>query len=455
MRFAKRPGLGSPSRRRRMAEEREGVAAEAAHSIKALGALATVPGAIAIGLLVLSFGVIWLDELFAREIADFADGFFVVPYETAKSILTTLAAGSLTTLGLVYSLILVVFTTAAGNIGPRLLQRFTDDRLNQTTAGIFGGTFLFALAALYATSPERVPILSLAVALLISILAVLQLLLFVQSAARSVTVDEEVAAISTGLEVEMRKLADIRLQTRNRDTAELPEFPSHEDASVDAPLSGYLTETDTDALAEWARTHGVVLEMLRAPGEFTLRGQPLVRASRVLSTNQRRLLRVLVKDAVPIRTSRTPEADVAFSVHLLVEIALRALSPGVNDTYTAIACIDRLSAALAVAVREGLPGEVRLLDGEPRLVVPGTTLAGLVKLAFGPLRRAAQGNVLMLAAIFDALARLHDVAEPGSRAARLIREHARLALGAATRSDLQNDDLAFLRQRHAGLYRSD
>ena len=427
--------------------------AEALHSVKALGALATVPGAIALAMLGLAALVIHLDASLASTIASWWDGFFVVPYDTAKSIFTTLAAGALTTLGLVYSIILVVFTTAAGNIGPRLLQRFVDDRLNQATAGIFGGTFLFAMAGLYATTPDRVPVLSLAVALAFSVLAVLQLLLFVQSAARSVTVDEEVASISTGLEIEMAKLADLVPDTRARKETDLPDFPDDEEASVGAHLSGYLTAMDVDALLDWAATHDVVLKLTRAPGEFTLRGQPLVRSSEVLSVNQQRLLRKLVEDAVPIRVSRTPEADVAFSIHLLVEIALRALSPGVNDTYTAIACVDRLSAALAVAVREGMPGEVRLKDDVPRLVLPGSTLSSLMKLAFGPLRRAARGNVLMLAAILDALARLHDVAEPGGDAARLLRDHARLTLGAATKSDLQDDDLVFLRKRHAGLYR--
>ena len=452
MKFARRKGAAR-SRERRIAREDSSTRAEAVHSIKALGALATVPGAISVALLLLALLVIELDETFAQAIGEFFGGFFVVPYDTAKSILTTLAAGSLTTLGLVYSLMLVVFTTAAGNIGPRLLQRFNGDRINQVTAGIFGGTFLFAMATLYVTTPERVPFLSLAVALGVSVLAVLQLLLFVQSAARSVTVDEEVAAISTQLEIEMLRLSGERDRAQALREADLPDFPDDDAARIEAEKSGYLTQIDTKALMEWAKVHGCVLELFHGPGNFVLRGQDLLRADRALSTNERRLLRAVLRKAAPMRPSRTPEADVAFSVHLLIEIALRALSPGVNDTYTAIACVDRLSAALAVAVREGLPGDVRLLDGEPRLVVPGSTLAGLFNLAFGPLRRAARGNVLMLAATLDALSRLHSVAEEGGPVSRMLRDHARLTLGSALRSDLQPDDVQFLRHRHAKLYR--
>lgn len=443
------------SRERRIARERNGMRAGTVQSIKALGSLATVPGAISVGLLLLSLLVLEIDSIFAESISGFYGGFFAVPFETASAILTTLASGAITTLGLVYSIVLVVFTTAAGNIGPRLLQRFNKDRLNQTTAGIFGGAFLFAMATLYATTPDRVPLLSLAVALMVSVLAVLQLLLFVQSAARSVTVDEEVAAISAGLEAEMLRLADGADETRASDAVDLPPFPDDEDAQVEAEQSGYISNIDTQALKAWADTHGCVLHMPRGAGQFVLRGQMIARTDRPLSTNERRLLRLALRDAAATSPSRTTEADVAFAIHLLIEIALRALSPGVNDTYTAIACVDRLSAALAVAVRQGLPGDVHMHGDRPRLVVPGIALAGIFNLSFGPLRRAARGNVLMLAAILNALSRLYDLTEADGATARMLREHARLTLGAAQRSDLQPDDLVFLRRRHAQLYRAD
>lgn len=110
--------------------------------------LITVPGAIAIALWMMSFPLLWLDARFDDELVGFFGEIAKLPYETARPLLTTIAAAAITTLSLVYSIVLVVFTLAAGTIAPRLLKWFTADKVNQVTAGMFGGTFLFALTVL-------------------------------------------------------------------------------------------------------------------------------------------------------------------------------------------------------------------------------------------------------------------------------------------------------------------
>ena len=419
-----------------------------------------MPGVISLVLLALALALGRVERGHEDWLRGLWGGVFAVPYDTAVALLTTLAGGALTTLGLVYSLVLVVFTTAAGNIGPRLLQRFTNDRLNQVTAGLFGGTFMFALATLYASGPDRVPTASLLVTLGLAVWSVLQLIVFVQRAAQSVTVDVEVADISGRMEEEILRLVETAGPSRARDECALPAFPDDEGHRLFAGASGYVAAVDVAALMDWAETHDAVVEVLHGAGDFVLESTPLVAVDRAVSGEKREALEAIVDEAVPILPSRTPEADIEFSVHLLVEIALRALSPGVNDTYTAIACVDRLSAALAVPVTEGLPGPVRLAtagprEGEPCLVLPVITVEGVLDVAFDPLRRAARGNVLMLRATLDALARLHALVPPAADAAGLLRRHARLVMDAARRSDLLEADLDGLQRRYARLARPD
>ena len=409
------------------------------------GGLATVPGLIALALFAVAQIVLWIDRTFDAALRDWWDGSLVVPYDTATTVLSTVAAGALTTLGLVYSLVLVVFTTAAGNIGPRLLPRFTSDRINQITAGLFGGLFLFALAVLFATTPVHVPPLGLFLTVALAVLAVLQLILFVNAAARSVQVDAEVAEIARQLEAGMAELlanadwrdADDRVERRSVGTFR-------------AWSSGYLGRIDVDALADLAARHDVFLTLTRGAGDFVLENEPLARADRspdgALDVFQNDL-----RDAIELTPSRSPEADVEYAINLLIEIALRALSPGINDTYTAIASVDRLSAALARPLRDGLRGNVRLRNGVPRLLLPSPSLSGLVATVFGPLRRAASGNVLMHEAILEALDRLHDVAAPDAKG--LLRREAALVLEEAARADLLAHDMALLRRRARRLRR--
>ena len=417
------------------------------------GGLATVPGLVALALFGVAQVVLWLDRMFHAELAGLWGGSLAVPYDTATTLLSTLAAGALTTLGLVYSLVLVVFTTAAGNIGPRLLPRFTGDRINQVTAGLFGGLFLWALSVLFATAPSSVPLLGLFTCIVLAVVAVLQLILFVNSAARSVQVDAEVAEIATQLEQQMGALvADEAWAAREDVDAEGGIAAAAADVETfPAWTSGYLGRLDTDALADLATRHDVVLVLRRGSGDFVLEGTALARVDRPLG-EARNTFEDALGEAIDLTPSRSPEADLEYAVNLLIEIALRALSPGVNDTYTAIACVDRFSAALATPVRRGLHGEVRLVDGEPRLVVPNLSLSGLIATMFGPLRRAAAGNVLMHEAMLEALERLHAIAEP--EAARFLRREARLVIEEAARADLLASDIALLRRRASSLLRA-
>ncbi|MCI5074859.1 DUF2254 domain-containing protein [Oricola sp.] len=402
--------------------------------------LITVPGAIALVIWALSVPLLWLDHEYRPQIADALGMLHSLPPETASDVLSTIATAAITTLSLVYSLVLVVFTLAAGNIAPRLLKVFTSDRVNQVTAGLLGGAFLFALTVLYRVRPDFVPILSVAVAIMLAALFVLQLIYFVHSVSRSVTIDEEIASISSQLEERISTMV-----REDEEEASDPRPPLDFPYPVTNRQSGYLNAVDEEVLYQLACENDMTVQLQAKPGEFILEGQAIAKVSRMPDGKADEINKV-IHEALLILPSRTTVGDIEYSINLLLEIALRALSPGVNDTFTAIASLDRMTAAFSAAVRHGLRSrDVSDEDAVVRVEIPGLSLKDMLNTAFHPLRQAASGNMLMMIHIADALARLHEIGNQKART--LISSHGELLLASCRASGPLDEDYAFLEQR--------
>jgi uncharacterized membrane protein len=402
--------------------------------------LITVPGAIALAIWAFSVPLLWLDHQYGPQVETAFGSLLGLSYETAADVLSTIATAAITTLSLVYSLVLVVFTLAAGNIAPRLLKLFTSDRVNQVTAGLLGGTFLFALTVLYRVRPDFVPVLSVAMAIMLAALFVLQLIYFVHTVSRSVTIDEEIASISAQLERRILKMV-----REDEEEASNPRPPLDFPYRIATRESGYLNAVDEDALYRLACEHDLTVRLLSKQGEFILEGQAVAKVSRMPDDQDGEFDRA-IRDTLLILPSRTTVGDIEYSINLLLEIALRALSPGVNDTFTAIASLDRMTAAFSAAVRHGLrTRDVSDEDAVVRVEIPGLSLDDMLNTAFHPLRQAAAGNMLMMQHIADALTRLHEIGN--QRAQALISSHGTLLLASCKASGPLDEDYAFLEQR--------
>ncbi|MCY0095272.1 DUF2254 domain-containing protein [Hoeflea ulvae] len=405
-------------------------------SFVTLNGLLGVPGGIAIALWVLAIPLVWLDARFPI-VGDPLPFWLAISTDTARSLLATIATAAITTLGLVYSIMLVVFTLAAGNIAPRLLQRFSRDRVNQITAGLLGGTFLYALSVLRATGPEFRPELSVAVAFLLAAISVLQVIHFVHSVSQSVTIDAEVATISEQLEQQVNRL----LVETGADSGDFKD--DHLDTVIKAEQSGYVTLINEADLLKLARQRESYISVRVAPGDFVLTGQTLAMAG--FSADDEKAVNA-VSRSISLEPYRGAVDDIRFSIRILLEIALRALSPGVNDSFTAVACADRIAAALVRPVSEGLRGDVRCdTDGVARLKVPGLSLDDLLNMTLHPLRQAAEGNVLMLDHLATVLNALYSVA--GTDAKKLIAFHGKALLQTAGAGEPIGSDLDFLKSR--------
>lgn len=409
--------------------------------VNSIGGLITIPGTIALGIWLLSVPMLRIDHVYGPLFPTLFGDIVDISLATADSVLSTIASAAITTLSLVYSLVLVVFTLAAGNIAPRLLRRFTNDRVNQITAGLLGGTFLYSLTVLHQTQPDFVPLMSIVGAMVLAVIFVLQLILFVHTVSKSVTIDEEIASISEQLRAQVAAMV-----AEDKDGNDAPDSGGEFPYRIKSLASGYLSAIDEDALLGIAIARNVTVRLLVKPGGFVVEGQSLMETSQEPEEGYEQEFNELVQHTLHVTQSRGAVHDIEYSINLLLEMALRALSPGVNDTFTAIAAFDQMSAAVSDAVQSGLRGRNRLdPDGNIRVEIPGLTLEDLLNTAIHPLRQAAAGNILMLHHIADGLTRLYEI---GNREARsLIENHAELLLATCKASNPLEEDYRFLKER--------
>lgn len=387
-------------------------------------ALLTVPASIAVTVGAAAVPLIMIERHWG------APGFLnSLGTDAIRSLLAVVATGAMTALSLAYSLTLVVFTLAASSIGPRLLKRFTTERVNQVTAGLLGGTFLYSLVVIgFSSGPP--PRIAAAGAGLLAIASVVQLIWFVRNVAQSVSVDDEIAQITGRLRTEMARLKDIV-----EDAPPLSEgWKFH--PVVCAQDTGYIVQPDRNALCSVAKKADIVLRIDRVAGDYVLAETPVMSVCGHVPEEFAEELRALVR----LEAARSDSGTVHFSVNLLVEIALRALSPGVNDTFTALAVSDMLSGALAdVADNEPKPEVLTDDDGKPRVIMPGVELRQVFGQAFHPLRRAAGKNVLMAQGLARAYGRLFE--NGGDEARTVMTDHARLLVDELRRASLASEDI--------------
>lgn len=203
---------------------------------------------------------------------------------------------------------------------------------------------------------------------------------------------------------------------------------------------GYLQLIDADALMALASEEDLLLRLERRPGHYLVKGRAMVMVwpgDRVTET-----LMGKMNAAFVLGSQRTAAQDIEFSFHQLVEIAVRALSPGINDPFTAIACVDRLGSALSRLARRDTPSPLRFDDqGRLRLVAPGTSFAGIVDTAFNQIRQSTRSNPAVAIRMLDAIAQIAGHVQSAQDVACLQR-HAGMLVAGAREAVPEADDLA-------------
>ncbi len=368
--------------------------------------------------------------------------------QVAQVILGGIAASIMTVVSIVFAIVLMTLTLASMQFSPRIIVSFARDRVTQWTLGIFLGTFCYCMAALPAARslPQPfAPVATVMGAMLLAIACVGWLLFFIHHITQAISVSHIVDRIA-GETVAM--IDNLMPEPRSAvQTRQEQEPLGSDEAPILSEVSGYIRFIDVPALVGVAKSSHVTLRVARRVGQFVPSGTPLLMASKAGRITPEKL--VEVRQAFDLGPSRTLEQDAEFGVLQIVDIALKAISPAVNDPTTAITSIDQLSRILiGFSGRAALPRSYYDPPGVLRLTVPWIDFDHLVTSAFEQIRMYSKGDVAVSLRMLRALDDIAAAADPEEK--RRLREQAcRTVAGCAER--LSEEEMMPLRARLGAL----
>ena len=336
----------------------------------------------------------------------------------AREVLSAIAGSMITVAGVAFSITIVALTLASQQFGPRLLRNFMRDRGNQVVLGTFIATFTYCLIVLRtirSSDSDFVPHVSVTVAILLALASLGVLIYFIHHAAVSIQAPEVIAMVATDIEEGIERLFPEKIgHPPEEDQADISDdmvrdFELNGD-TLTATKSGYLQSIHNDGLMEVAKENNLVLLLKCRPGDFVVPAGELAKCrprGRVTDEVANAIQRAFI-----FGTQRTHLQDVEFSIEQLVEVAVRALSPGVNDPFTAINCIDRIAAVLCLLAQRSFPSPLRYDDeGNLRVIARPVTFAGIVNAAFDPIRQYGRSSVAVTIRLLEAISTIASCTE--------------------------------------------
>ena len=330
--------------------------------------------------------------------------------DDARAILSAMMGAVATVLALIFSVALLVLSMVATLFGPRLLYRFLQDWVTQFTIGLFMGTFVYICLVFLVThqDPESsfIPQISLIMSWVLVLLSFGFLVYYSHRIATSIQNPDMIGAIVDDLHV---AAGSAHVSEPGEGTGPAPDDAAilrqaEAGVIVGCAKSGYLQHVDHGALVAAARAADTLIVRRFRPGQFLLRGEPL---AAIIRADNGHALEPVIHRGIHIGRHRTLTQDSEFGIAQVVEIAIRALSPAVNDTYTGVACVDWLAdALLTLAERPPLEGNWYDTDGRLRVWMPSVRLERLVKLAFDQIRQASATTPAVLIRQLESIRRL-------------------------------------------------
>jgi uncharacterized membrane protein len=366
--------------------------------------------------------------------------------QVAQVILAGIAASIMTVVSIVFAILLMTLTLASMQFSPRIMVSFSRDRVTQWTLGIFLGTFSYCLAALPTARSfphPFAPVATVLGAMLLALACVALLLYFIHHISQAISVNHIVDRIAQETEAMIDEIMPLpRRPDDSNATWPLPSSPS--DLMVLSSDSGYIRFIDKKRLVEVAKHSHVSVRVLRRVGHFVAARIPLMMVSKGNRLSLEARAELLA--CFDIGPTRTLQQDVEFGVLQIVDVALKAISPAVNDPTTAINCVDQLSRILIrFASRE--PPENLLYDppGIVRASIEWIHFERLLEAAFEQIRIYSKGDMAVSLRLLRALGDIAvSTSDPMFR--RMLAEHgARTVAGCAEK--FSNDELRELRAR--------
>ncbi|MFW6323889.1 MAG: DUF2254 domain-containing protein [Desulfovibrionales bacterium] len=391
---------------------------------------------------------VWVSDLSRNE------WIFIGGAEGARAVLSTIAGSMITIAGVVFSITIVVISLATAQLGPRLIRNFVNDTGNQFALGAFTSTFVFNILVLRKVSTETglvfIPHLSVTVAILLAVGSIGVLIYFIHHIVSSIQVPQVVAAVGGELDQGIDRIfppgeEPFTRYDELRAMGGLPRGFPEGGVPLSAVGQGFLVMINDSGLVRIAEEQDCIIHLVRKPGDYLIQGAVL---AKVWGKGiDRQELEKAVARCITFAKYRSALQDLEFVFDQLVQIAVRALSPGINDPFTAINCLDRLGAGLARMAERELVNSPYFLDrnGDLRLVRERFTFESMVESSLSPIRNYGSGSVEVMLHLIDVLNDLAPITD--SRQREVLLEQGRAIGEHVSRQDWPTHDLKNFRNK--------
>jgi uncharacterized membrane protein len=362
----------------------------------------------------LAFLNVYLDKtLYARHIELPELYLYFNSASNIRTLLSVSATSILGVAGVSFSITIASLTLASQQFGPRLLRNFMSDRFNQLVLGCFIGTFLYCILMLQFTGSmeldKTTPFFSMMSLLTILIFNLLLLVFFIHHIAVAIQAETVITEVNNELVTQMNctfpNKADKNSQSIQFDIPDdLTKKFEQKGEDIYSTTSGYLQAIDTDNLVKCATDNDYVIKFIIKPGDFILTNSVIAYC---LASDQIEEIEKDINTHLLIGSEGTPEQDPEFAVRQLVEVAVRALSPGINDPFTAISCIKKLGENIAFLMQRQFPTQYHLDDsGQLRLELKPFTFRGIVDTSFDQIRQHGKNDIAVVICLLQMLNKL-------------------------------------------------
>ena len=368
----------------------------------------------------------------------------------ARAVLSAIATAVLGVAGTTFSITVAILSLTTSQFGPRLLRNFLRDTPNQVVLGTFIATFLYCLLVLRTVrsidESSFVPHVSVSVGVLLGVVSAGMLVYFIHHIVTTIQAANFIEAAGRDLQQTVDRLYPEQLGRDSGEPAAVAA-PASPFVPLEAKRSGYLQAYEGDELLALARAAGGVLVLTRAPGDFVAAGTVVAHLHG--GTGDPAECAKRLDAATTLGPQPTPAQDLTMPVDQLAEIAIRALSTGINDPNTAIMCIDRLGVGFCALASRRFPSRSRADDdGTPRVVASAPAFIDVVRRGFDPIRRYGRHDVRVLCRLLEVMENVAACANDPARRGDLDGEMD-LVLQAGQEGLASEEERARLARRHA------
>lgn len=365
----------------------------------------------------LAFSFVWIDFLYISPM-DIRKGLhpwlFFVDQEGARTLLSTIAGSTIGVAGVTFSITMVVLTLASSQFGPKLVRGFMKNLVNQITLGSFVSTFLYSLLVLkFIRTGESpfVPHLAVNFALVLTIVSLAVLIFFFHSVATQIQAESIINSVGDDFKSSIDRLfpKELKLEKVKNKSINLPADFEEKSVAVKIKKNGRIQSIDFERLLKLATKHDLIFKLNYRPGHYLHEHKSILHL--YSSSDLQENIIDKIQKAITVGPRSMITQNIEFPINQLVEIAVRALSPGINDPFTAIQCIDALTSGLSTLSARPVPSNFdHDKNGHIRIVLNSFTFSGMLDSAFNQIRQNARSAVAVRIKLLESLSQIAEEA---------------------------------------------